>query len=337
MLSDPLAVIDEGDRERARVALAAAFGRAPVTGLQPVAVGASALNFRIEVAGRPYMLRLEKARRDEVRDPPRAYACMQVAAAAGIAPAVRHADGAAGVSITDFVPARPLDSYDGGAPALLRDLGHLAARLQALPVFPAVRAYPDIVGSLLGLLIDSGRYAPDLLGPHRNGLARIREAWPRHAPPLVSSHNDLNPHNILFDGERLWLVDWETAYANDPLVDVATLLLFFARAPGQEEVLLEAWYGRPPDSRLADRLFLARLLVRLFFGCAATLNAARIGGPMAVETDLDAPTPEAFLVLLQRNGWAPGSAEAQRLVGKMALAGFLANLQSPRFEAALAG
>ena len=337
MLSDPLEGLGESDRERARTALAAAFGRAPITDLQQVTVGASALNFRIEVAGRPYMLRLEVSRRDEVRDPPRAYACMQVAAAAGIAPAVRHADGTAGVSITDFVPSRPLDRYEGGTPALLRDLGRVAARLQAVPAFPAVRAYPNIVGSLFSLLLDSGRYEPRLLEPHRDGLARIREAWARDAAALVSSHNDLNPQNILYDGERLWLVDWETAYANDPLVDVATLLLFFARAPGQDEVLLEAWQGRRPDPRQQDRLFLARLLVRLFFGCAASLNAARIGGPTAVETDLAAPTPEEFVVLLQRNGWAPGSAEAQRLVGKMALAGFLAHVQSPRFEEALKG
>lgn len=335
MLTDPVDLIDEADRDRARVALAAAFDRAPVTDVQQITVGASALNFRIEVAGRPYMLRLEKSRRDEVRDPPRAYACMQVAAAAGLAPAVRHADGAAGVSITDFVSSRPLDRYHGGTPALLRDLGRLAARLQALPAFPAVRAYPDIVGRLFSLLIDSGGYAPRLLEPHRDGLARIREAWARDAAPLVSSHNDLNPHNILFDGERLWLVDWETAYANDPMIDVATLVLFLARAPGQDEVLLEAWRGRRLDPREEDRLFLARLLVRLFFGCAASLNATRLGGPTGAETDLDAPTPEEFLGVLQRNGWSPGSAEAQRLVGKMALAGFLAQVQSPRFETAL--
>jgi len=45
-------------------------------------LGASALSYRIEVAGRPYLLRLESSRRDEVRDPHRSYVCMRAAAEA---------------------------------------------------------------------------------------------------------------------------------------------------------------------------------------------------------------------------------------------------------------
>lgn len=336
-MSDPLDRLNEGDRARARVALASAFGRAPVGALEPITAGGSALTCRIEVAGRTYALRLESSRRDEVRDPPRAYACMQAAAAAGIAPAVRYADGAAGVAITDFVVARPLDAYAGGSDALLRDLGLVVARLQATVAFPAVRAYPDIVGRLLVLLRVAGLYQSHLLEPHQAGLARIAEAWARDGAEPVSSHNDLNPNNVLYDGERLWLIDWETAYANDPLIDVATLLLFLARRPADEAVMLEAWLGREPGPRLEARLFLARLLVRLFFGCAASLNGALTAAPGAIQADLSAPTREAFPAVLRQNGWAPGSGEAQQLVGKMALAGFLADVRAPRFEEALKG
>ena len=73
----------------------------------------------------------------------------------------------------------------------------------------------------------SGLFAPGLLDRHQKGFERIREAYPWDAAALVSSHNDPNPANILFDGERLWLIDWETAYRNDPLVDVATLTMFY--------------------------------------------------------------------------------------------------------------
>jgi len=43
-------------REAARSALTAAFGPAPLTALQRVTSGASALIYRIEVADRPYLL-----------------------------------------------------------------------------------------------------------------------------------------------------------------------------------------------------------------------------------------------------------------------------------------
>jgi aminoglycoside phosphotransferase (APT) family kinase protein len=334
-LSDPIDQIPEDRREKARSALAATFGRSPVTVLQPLTAGASALSYHIEVAGRPYLLRLESFRRDEVRDPHRAYLCLRAAAEAGVAPAVHHADPAAAVAIMDFVPERPLSDYPGGAPPLVRDLGSLVNRLQATPAFPPVFDYPALIGILLGRLIGSGLFAAGLLESHRDGFERIREAYPWDSGTLVSSHNDLNPGNILFDGKRLWLVDWETAYRNDPLLDVATLSLFFAGAPDLESALLRSWLGREPDHMLRARFSLMRQLARLFYGCAASLNAANT--PVAAEpaTDLKAPTHEQFRDALAQGRPIAGAPETQRIIGKMALAGFLAGLATPEFEEAL--
>ncbi|HEY6715034.1 MAG TPA: hypothetical protein VI232_01710, partial [Reyranella sp.] len=91
-MSDPFDRIPADRREDARSALTAAFGPAPLTAVQRVTSGASALIYRIEVADRPYLLRLESFQRDEIRDPERAYRCMRTAVEAGIAPALHHAD-----------------------------------------------------------------------------------------------------------------------------------------------------------------------------------------------------------------------------------------------------
>ncbi|SEO99330.1 Phosphotransferase enzyme family protein [Rhodospirillales bacterium URHD0017] len=332
MLNDPLDLLPQDRREQAERGLAAAFGRSSITALTAITTGASAQSYRVDVAGRPYLLRLESPR----RDPLRAYACMRLAVEAGIAPAAHHADPGSGVAITDFVVHRPLADYAGGGAALRRALGALIARLQASPLFPPFLAYPDVVGQLFTSLLDSGMYAPGLLEAHRQGFERIREAYSWDSSALVSSHNDLNPHNVLYDGERLWLIDWETAYANDPLVDVATLLLFFADAPGQDTDVLQSWLGRELDRRERARLVLAGLLVRLFYGCAASLNAAHGQKPVMAETNLVAPTREQFFALLEQKQWGAGSPEAQRLVGKMALGGFMGGLTSSEFEEALA-
>jgi aminoglycoside phosphotransferase (APT) family kinase protein len=335
-LSDLVDRIPEDRRDRARSALVAAFGRAPVTSLEPITMGASALSYRIEVAHRPYLLRLESSRRDEVRDPHRSYACMQAAAEAGIAPAVRHADAAAAVAIMDYVPHRPTREYVRTAKDLTRDFGALVARLQAVPAFPPVLDYPTVVGRLVTRLLGSGLYVPGLLDPHREGFERIREAYPWDSASLVSSHNDFHPGNVLFDGERLWLIDWETAYRNDPLVDVATLTIFIADSPERESVLLRAWLGRDPDRVQRARLVLMRSLARLFYGCASNLNAAHAPGAEAPATDLSAPTPAEFAAAVGEGRLDVGSPQGQRLVGKMALRSFLADVTAPAFEEALA-
>ena len=45
------------------------------------------------------------------------------------------------------------------------------------------------------------------------GLAAANEELERALGPVnvVFGHNDLNPQNIMDDGERLWFVDWEFA------------------------------------------------------------------------------------------------------------------------------
>ena len=119
-MSDPFDRIPADRRAAARSALTQAFGAAPLAALQPITSGASALSYRIEVAERPYLLRLESLQRDAVRDPERSFLCMRTAAAAGIAPALHHADPTAGVAIMDFVPSRSLSDYPGGDPKLWR-------------------------------------------------------------------------------------------------------------------------------------------------------------------------------------------------------------------------
>ena len=52
--------------------------------------------------------------------------------------------------------------------------------------------------------------------------AQVAAVYPHHDPDMVSSHNDLfKPDNVLFDGHRVWLVDWEAAFLNDRYADLA--------------------------------------------------------------------------------------------------------------------
>jgi aminoglycoside phosphotransferase (APT) family kinase protein len=330
-MSDPFDLIPDDRRETARSAFTAAFGRAPLTALQPMTGGASALIYRIEVAGRPYLLRLESFQRDSVRNPDRAYRCMRTAVEAGVAPALYHADAVAGVAIMDFVAGRSLSDYPGKASGLARDLGDLLARLQATPAFPPVSNYLTALECLLDRLLASDLFTPGLLDRHHEGFERIRQAYPWDSTALVSSHNDPHPGNILFDGERLWLIDWETAYRNDPLVDVAIFTLYFAASPELEAVLLRSWLGRELDRSLRARLILMRQLVRLFYGCASSLYAPQL----VPESDLTALTPAEFRDAVEQGRLVLGTPETQRIGGKVALATFLAGLAKPEFEEAL--
>jgi len=67
--------------------------------------------------------------------------------------------------------------------------------------------------------------------------AEALKIYPRNEGELVACHNDLKPQNMRFDGNHLWLVDWESAFLNDEYVDLAIAANFFVRDEAEEERL----------------------------------------------------------------------------------------------------
>jgi Ser/Thr protein kinase RdoA (MazF antagonist) len=244
---------------------------------------------------------------------------MRIAAEAGISPPLHYVDDQAGIAIMDFIEPKPLHGYPGGALELVRALGALAARLQGTTAFPVLRDYRMVVRKLTERL--QTRFANGLLEPHVEALEKICGSLPWDTSWHVSSHNDFNPRNVLFDGSRLWLIDWETAYRNDPLVDVAILADNFAPNPGLQDALLESWLGRAADTALMQRLSAVRALTRLYY---AGLLMAFVPSSSPVIADLRALTQDEFKRRITNGSLQPVAPETRIELAKMCLAGFLA-------------
>ncbi len=333
MPQDPFAAVPAERRDAARSAVTAALGSARVSALRPVTGGASALTYCIETDARPYLLRIETGL-NALRNPDH-YACMKAAVDGGIAPQLRFVDPEQGVAVMDFVTQRPLQDYPGGPPALVRDLGGLIRRLQDIAEFPPPAiTYAELIRRMLTFLRRSRVFAAGLLDPHLEGFERIVEAYPWNEAARVSSHNDPNPRNILFDGARLWLVDWETAYRNDPLTDLAVVTHELAGTPDLQQLLLRSWLGREPDPATNARLVLMRQLTRMFFACAIFRHFAGDSNRQP-DSDLKALTPAEFIASIQRGQLRLGTPELLYEFGKMFLAGFRDGLTAAGFEEAL--
>ena len=333
MIDDAFSIVPTVHRDAARAVLVGAFGAADIGLIAPVTGGASgAMAFRIEIGNRRYLLRMEGPA-SPLRNPHQ-YLSMRIAAAAGIAPVIHGIDEAARIVVMDFVEERPLETYPGGADGLARALGTMLARVQKTSPFPRFVEYPDIVARLWAHVCRTGLFAPGVLDIHTEHLAGIREAYVWDPAKSVSSHNDPLPRNILFDGKRLWMIDWESAYRNDPLVDVAILLDSFAPSPELEAVLLQAWLGRAPDEMLRDRLNPVRALTRLYYA-GVLLSASAAASWTSADTDLTAPSVAEFRQAIRHRRLRPGTPETKHVLGKMYLASFLSGSIPPGFAAAV--
>lgn len=68
--------------------------------------------------------------------------------------------------------------------------------------------------------------------------------------PIIFGHNDLLPANLIDDGKRLWLIDFEYAGFNTAMFDLAGLSSNAGFDAAQSDALLEAYFGMPPSEEL---------------------------------------------------------------------------------------
>jgi len=267
--------LPEQHRPAALRALKQVFAGEEPDSITPLTGGLSGAGvYRVERQGRSCLLRIQPAR-DAIRDPARTHACMQIAAQAGVAPRVLFSSDEDGVSVTDFIqPGTPEEQPGKADPDRMAQLAGLLARLHAAPAFPPLIGYLDALEGLAGQVLSTALPTPDVAATIRETLGGLSRAYRPLPVDNVSSHNDVNPRNIVHDGVRPWLVDWEAAFLADRYVDLSAVANVFARTPETEAVFLTRYFGRAPTGAETARLFLARQISHLFHALAFLAGAA---------------------------------------------------------------
>ncbi|HUN98944.1 MAG TPA: phosphotransferase [Bradyrhizobium sp.] len=327
MISDPFAALPAAQRHTAEQAIKAVLGAAAISGFRPLTGGVSgAFVFLIEASGRRFVLRMEGPA-SPLRNPHQ-YLSMRIAAEEGIAPRLHYLDVNNRVVMMDFIEDRPLEIYPDGSVGLARAIGAMLRKLQGVALFPHFVNYPDIVNRLWTHVCKTGLFVDGLLDEASRRLDQIRETYGPRAEHHVSSHNDVLPRNIIFDGNRLWLIDWESAYRNDPLVDVATALDNFAPSPELEDALLVAWLGDEPGRPIRDRLSQVRALTRLYYA-GVLFSASALAHRDRPDESLSAPSSTQFERAIRDRRLLAGTPETSHVLGKMFLTSFLSGSVPP--------
>jgi hypothetical protein len=255
---------------------------------------------------------------------------MQAAADVEVAPPVRYVDPDAGVVILPFIDQRPISDHPGGPEGIVTEVAGLLRRLHATPTFATHGDHMDNLDRTLGYLERSGRVGPGLLARHREGFERLRAAYPWRPETFVSAHNDPNQFNLLYDGQRIWLIDWETASRNDPFIDLATAASHLAPTPELRDQLLESWAGRAIDDRDRARLAMMGWLVQLFAG--TILLTIVVDPAVPTHTDLTPLAMDAFAAGIAAGELVAGRPDTTHAFAKIALGGFLDGVDGPDFR-----
>jgi hypothetical protein len=261
--------------DKARAALKTAFGSISPDRIALLDGGISgAYPYRVDVGNRSYLIRVEGAA-SPLRNPHQ-YESMWIASEAGIAPKVHFVDKDSRVAVMDFIDEKPLSEFPGGPSALAEAVGELMGRVGKTKPFSRFIDYPEMVGRLWWWVCQTGLFAEGVLNAASDRLATIRRSYIWDSG-LASSHNDPVPGNILYDGSRLWCIDWESAYLNDPLVDLAIALDNFAQTSFSEDLLVNRWQRTRSETLVPERFAQIRCLTRLYYAGVFFSAAAAAG------------------------------------------------------------
>jgi len=222
--------------------------------IKPLEGGLTNLNFVVTDAGNKYVARLG---RDIVEHHVLRFnelAASRAAHAAGLSPAVVYAGD--GITVIDFIDARTYAEADIGAPgALERIIPLLKICHREVPKY--LRG-PALIFWVFHVIRDYAATLRDGDSAHLSilpELLNIAEALEGAAGPfdMVFGHNDLLAANIMDDGNRLWLIDWDYAGFNTPLFDLGGLASNNGLSPAQERQMLELYFETPVTDDLLHR------------------------------------------------------------------------------------
>ena len=212
--------------------------------IEPLSGGMTNLNFKVTDGDKQYVVRLGDddpvhmiSRRNEI-------ASTRAAFEAGVSPELVYSE--VGVMVVRFIEGRVYQEADvrddANLPRIIELLKCFHTQIpnyfREIPVmfwvFQVLRHYQTLLKE------GNSRYKKQLIG-----LAEIASSLEKAVGKvkIVFGHNDLLAANLIDDGEKIWLIDFDYAGFNSPLFDLSNLASNNGLSVDQEVSMLEAYYG----------------------------------------------------------------------------------------------
>lgn len=211
--------------------------------------GITNVNLRVSDGGIDYLVRLGEDILEHGVMRWNELSLSQAAHALGVAPKVVHYE--TGVLVLEFIQAHTYTEADVRAPENLPRIVELIARvhrnLGSHLTSPVLAFWPyQINQTYVTRLIKEG-------SPHTSKLAKLMAEQDKLIAAtgqvdMVVGHNDLLAANIMDDGDKLWLIDWEYGGYNTPLFDLAGLAGNNGLGEAQERAMLEQYFECDADT-----------------------------------------------------------------------------------------
>lgn len=261
---DPFKSLPNEVQGTAKDILVKAFPKEKVTAITAMHGGMSARVFLVKLGKRSVVLRLvgpHVSKENFARE----IAVTERMAAVNLGPRVLYSSHEQGALVISYIKTQDLELFVRDKP---RFLDHVADKLKLM--------HGEKTASISSPAID-------MFQKIYSTMDRIKEPIPASIQELISTlrqfegdykrtlqlsivHHDINPNNILYDGKRLWFIDFELTGLGDKFYDLATVLTFFTQSAEEEELFLKSYFGGVVSPENWAKVQLNRLVCLTFYG-----------------------------------------------------------------------
>jgi thiamine kinase-like enzyme len=166
-----------------------------------------------------------------------------------------------GYLVTRFIEGTPMADLDVHRPDVIARVADSVRRFHEGPAIPGLFIPLRVCEAYRALAEERGVPVPPEYGLAQAIGRRIELALIMNPLELRPCHNDFLPGNLIDDGARMRIVDWEYAGMGDPFFDLGNFSINNDLTPDEDEAFLAAYDGNatPRADRLA-RLTLFRIV-----------------------------------------------------------------------------
>ena len=242
--------------------------------IQPLSGGLTNTNYRVEVNGAPYVVRIPGASTELLAvDRANEYHNTQAAAEAGVGARVAHYLPEFNVMVLEFIPGETMSIAKLQQPGVPTRIAHSLRKLHAGPRFLHDFNMFRLTEYYLQIAAERQVRIPDGYPRYLPLVARIEEAMHRHPLPTVPCNNDLLAENYIDDGEQLRLIDFEYSGNNDPTFELGNTCQEQQYDEPRIAEMCDAYFGQPHPDKLA-RMKLNMIMSDVGWALWAAIQAA---------------------------------------------------------------
>jgi thiamine kinase-like enzyme len=220
--------------------------------IHPLSGGLTNTNYRVEVDGVPYVVRIPGANTDLLAvDRANEYHNTKAAAQAGVGPTVAHYLADENVMVLEFIHGRTMSIPALKEPGMPTRIAESLKKLHTGPPFLHDFNMFRLTEFYLKVVDDHAVRIPDRFRDYMAAVSRIETAFTRHPLSAVPCHNDLLAENYIDDGNMLWIVDYEYSGNNDPTFELGNTCQEQQYDEARIVEMCAAYFGQPYPDKLA--------------------------------------------------------------------------------------